>query len=193
MFMPGLGPDALGWNVHLDFAKAVEALGHRFELLTTQAPDNAPGELGVAQVLPVSATWEALGTLTAPLLRTRSIPPAAAALARHLRRAGDSIDVLHVEVAYPHSTAAALAVRASGWKGPLAITPMGEDTLIVEDAHYGFRRYPVPRALVGWALRRAACIRCISPMHEERIAPLAPHARRRVIPLNVSSAVAAAS
>ena len=37
---------------------------------------------------------------------------AAAALARHLRRAGDSIDLLHVEVAYPHSTAAALAVRA---------------------------------------------------------------------------------
>ena len=46
MFMPGLRPDALGLNVHLDFARHVEALGPRFQVLTTEEGpgQNWPGQ-----------------------------------------------------------------------------------------------------------------------------------------------------
>ena len=74
----------------------------------------------------------------APFLRTHRVPPAAAALARYLRAEGSSVDLLHVEVAYPHGTAAALARRMSGWRGPMVLTPMGEDILVREQSSYGF-------------------------------------------------------
>jgi glycosyltransferase involved in cell wall biosynthesis len=114
-------------------------------------------------------------------------------LARHLRIARDDIDLLHVEMAYHFGTAAAIAARVSGWTGPLAITPMGEDTLVLEACHYGFRRYAVPRRLVAWTLRQATGLRCISPLHERYIAMLAPETPRRIIPLNVSQAFVAAA
>lgn len=193
MFMPGLAPNALGWVVHSDFAAAVEARGHPFELLTTPSPGEPPSDDAVARVLPAPERWQRLAPWAAPFLRTRQLLPAWAALARHLQQRGDSIDLLHIEVAYPHGAAAALAVKSSGWKGPLAISPMGEDVLVVDDAAYGFRRYPVPRVLVAWTLRRAACIRSISPMFDRRIAALAPDSRRRIIPLSISTATAALS
>jgi glycosyltransferase involved in cell wall biosynthesis len=86
-----------------------------------------------------------------------------------------------------------LAAAAAKWRGPIAITPMGEDTLMLSACHYGFRRHRLPRWLVDRTLRRAACIRCISPLHERVIASLAPATPRRVIPLNVSSTVVDAS
>ena len=193
MFMPGLAPDSLGWAVHLDFANAVRELGHRFDMLTTTSRPVSTGSANGIRSLPVPPLWKALGKPAAPLLRTRALLPGAGALATHLRRDGGSIDVLHVEVAYPHGAAAALAVRASGWDGPLVVTPMGEDTLVLDSAQYGFRRYPIPRALVSWTLRRAAFIRCISPMLEEHVAALAPDTPRRVVPLNVSGRTSAAA
>ena len=193
MFMPGLAPTALGWGVHVDFARAVEALGHRFEMLTTSSDGAHPRRHTEPHALPLSPLWQALGQAAAPIVRTRGLFPAAAALATHLRRDGGSIDLLHVEMAYPHGAAAAVAVRASGWTGPLVVTPMGEDTLVFDPALYGFRRHPIPRRLVEWTLRRAAYVRCISPLLEERIAAIAPDTPRRVVPLNVSSDVSAAA
>lgn len=193
MFMPDLGPNALGREVHLDFAKAIEELGHHFELLSTGSSDHCSELVGTGKILDVPAGWQRLGRLASPLFRTKSLLPSVAALAKHLKQFGNSIDLLHVEVAYPHGAAAALAAKVADWKGPLVITPMGEDTLVVKDAYYGFRRYPVPRVLVDWTLSRAAGLRCISPMHEEWIAGLAPQVRRRVIPLNISLTVAAAA
>ena len=193
MFMPGLRSDALGLNVHLDFARHVEALGPRFQVLTTEKGSGQRERDGRIRHLDGSFAWESLGALSAPLLRTHRVPPAAAALARYLRAEGSSVDLLHVEVAYPHGTAAALARRMSGWRGPMVLTPMGEDTLVLEQSSYGFRRYPVPRRLIEWTLREAAVIRCISPMLEERLSQLAPRSARRVIPLNISSEAAAAS
>lgn len=64
--------------------------------------------------------------------------------------------------------------------------PMGEDTLVLDEAHYGFRRHLAPRRLVEWTLRQAAFIRCISPMLEHRIAGIVAQTSRRVVPLNVS-------
>ena len=194
MFMPGLLPSSLGWAVHTDFARGVESLGHRFQLLTTGSVQQAGAGTGSpAQVLPMRGASVRLGSLMRPLLRTRSVLPAAAALARYLRTSGRTIDLLHVEVTYPHGAAAALAVRLSGWKGPLIITPMGEDTLVLEESSYGFRRHPVPRALIRWTLTQASIVRCISPMLEQYVAKIVPERPRRVVPLNVSSTVATAA
>ena len=193
MVMPGLRSDALGWNVHLDFARCVEALGPRFQVLTTGLSPRGTDQAGPIRVLDVPRVWEGLASLAAPFLRTRSVLPAAAALARHLRSNGTSVDLLHVEVAYPHGTAVALARVMSGWAGPMVLTPMGEDTLVVEQSSYGFRRHPLPSRLIEWTLGQAALIRCISPMLEHRLAQLAPGSTRRMIPLNVSADAADAS
>ncbi len=247
MFMPSLGPDALGWRVHRDFAEAVERLGHEFRLLTTPAPgpegsngarnregggsksvrngkpegrDRArngegegsksvrsgepggrarvrngggPAAAGTVTVLAENTGSRRWADLARPLLRTRQLLPAAGALTRYLRDHGDEIDLLHLEVAYPHAAAAMLAVSRSGWRGPYAVTPMGEDVLVVADRSYGMRRYFAPAALVRRTLRRAAGLRCISPMFERYIAELSPDNPRRVIALNISAEAAAAA
>ncbi len=185
MFMPGLAPDALGWGVHLDFARAVRALGHEFLMLTT-SPRAGTGSDGVV-ALQSSRVWSWVGHLLAPVVRTRALLSSSAALAGYLRRHGGSVDLLHVEVAYPTGAAVTLAAVAAGWRGPIVITPMGEDTIIVDSARYGFRRHLVPRVLVAWALRRAAAIRSISPLLDTEIAAIAPTARRRIVPLSVST------
>jgi glycosyltransferase involved in cell wall biosynthesis len=232
MFMPSLGPDALGWKVHRDFAEAVEELGHRFLMLTTprtdggqrgrhdvdersergvpRGSDDGDTPVGVAAtggaaanrdrgddngvvVLPVPSSSAVVAELARPFLRTRQLLPAAGALAPWLRQHGDEIDLLHLEVAYPHGTAGMLGARRAGWRGPVALTPMGEDVLVVRDRSYGMRRHTLPAALVRRTLRGAAALRCISPMFERHIAALSPRNPRRVIPLNISAEAAAAA
>lgn len=207
MFMPALGPTALGWKVHQDFAAAIERLGHSFTLLTTPetgastdqiAPqESAAGghvpSKAAATVLAVPPNSRLWGKLGRPVFRTAGLLPSAAALTGYLRSHGDEIDLLHFEVAYPHGAAGALATTRSGWRGPVAVTPMGEDILVVRDRSYGMRRYPVPAWLVNWTLRRATALRCISPLAERQIAKLSPHNPRRVIPLNISDEAAAAA
>ena len=194
MFMPGLGSDAMGRRIYIDLAKSVTALGHGFEILTTGGTERqSDSSAEVLTGLAVPTGWSAASTLAAPFLRTRSVLPAVGALTRHLRRSGTSIELLHVEVAYPHGTSVALARRLSGWHGPIVMTPMGEDTVIVDSASYGFRRYPIARALISWTLGQADLIRCISPMLEQRIAHLAPGRPRCVLPLNVSAEAASAA
>lgn len=187
MFMPGLRGDSLGARVHEDFAAAVRNAGHGFRIVTTTAGASQAHWLRV----PCSRTWRALDSAAAPWTRTTSLLGPAAALASHLRRHGSRIDVLHEEVAYPFGASAFLAIAATGWRGLLAVTPMGEDTLVHEPSAYGFRRHRVPRSLVARTLRDAGAIRCISPMHEQAIAAIAPDVPRRVIPLNVSDSVVA--
>src|SRR5262245_19952873 len=129
MFMPGLGSDALGARVHQDFAAEVNALGHEFRILTTERQSRSAGESSVGDVLATTPMWHRFGYVAAPWLRTRMVLSSSAALSRYLRCNGD-FDVLHVEVAYPFGASAMLGAAASGWRGPIAITPMGEDTLI---------------------------------------------------------------
>jgi glycosyltransferase involved in cell wall biosynthesis len=193
MFMPGLRPGALGASVHEAFASEVNDLGHDFRVLTTGVSIAAAGP-PFAEVLstPSAAAWRRVDAVAAPWLRTRTLLSSAAALARYLRHAND-IDLLHIEVAYPFGAAAMLGAAAAHWPGPIAITPMGEDTLVVEECHYGFRRYRVPRWLIDRLLGAAVCIRSISPLHDRLLAPLAPGTPRRVIPLNVSTAVVEAA
>jgi glycosyltransferase involved in cell wall biosynthesis len=183
MFMPELVPGALGALIYRDLADAIGALGHSFECLGSR------GGSGLAdpwvQPLPLSATWERLGALGAPWFRTRRLLAYAAALAEWLRRERRTLDVLHIEIAYPTGAAAALAVAWSGWRGVLSVSPMGEDVLVVPRASYGFRRYPVPRRLVDWTMRRARVIRAISPLMLELVRREWPRTPSHAVPLNV--------
>ena len=182
MFMPELAPGALGALLYRDLAEAFAGLGHAFACLGSGPPD-APDSW--VRPLPLSPAWERLDALGAPLLRTRRFLAYAAALARWLRREGQAIDVLHIEIAYPTGAAAALAAAWSGFRGALSISPMGEDVLVVPQASYGFRRFPVPRALVGWTMRRARVIRAISPLMLELVRREWPDRPSRAVPLNV--------
>ena len=186
MFMPGLSPHSLGWQVHQDFAQAMRDVGHPFTMLVTPGADGRVAPEDQAQTLPVPSWSAVAGRVAAPLLRATTVMSSVAALANHLRVSGRTIDMLHAEVAYPVAASVALAVRWSGWKGHLAITPTGEDVLVVADAAYGFRRHAAPRRLVDWTLRQATCIRCLSPLLEAHVAPLAEAIPRRVVPLSVS-------
>ncbi len=196
MYMPGLSPGSLGWQVHLDFADAVRSLGHGFEIVTsTQSHtgvrvDDAAGSVRTSAPF---ARWNPVSRWAAPLLRTANLLPWASALARYLALHGKEFDLLHVEVAYPHATAAVLGARWANWKGPIAITPMGEDVLVLRDAHYGFRRHWLPRLLVRGTLRRAQAVRCISGAALRAVRAIAPRARSEVIPLNVTESTAAAA
>ena len=142
MFNPDLMPRSLGWGVYADLAREIEDLGHRFTMLTSGSKSARPDRRREIRALAASPMWQTVGAAAAPFIRTRGLLPAAAGLATYLRGDGRSIDLLHVESAYPHGAAAALAIRASGWLGPLVVTPMGEDTLVLERARYGFRRHP---------------------------------------------------
>lgn len=186
MYMPGLRPGSLGWQVHLDFAAAMRARGASFEMLTNGERDVLAAPTGELRVARPDPRWRWLSPRLAPLTRTRELLGWASALARYLRLVGHEVDLLHVEVAYPHGAAARLGARMAGWRGPIVITPMGEDVLVLPEAHYGFRRHLVPRLLVGEALRGAAALRCISGLALGAIRSVAPHARCEVIPLNVA-------
>ena len=190
MFMPGLGPRSLGWQGHLDFAQAMRDAGHPFAMLVTPGAGGSAAPAEQARTLAVPAWSVVAGRAAAPVLRAPTVIPSVAALANHLRENGREFDLLHAEVAYPVAASVALAVGRSGWKGHLAITPMGEDVMVVAEAGYGFRRYAVSRRLVDWTLRQASCIRCISPLLDAHVAPLAEGIPRRVVAGSVSWATA---
>jgi len=129
--------------------------------------------------------------LGAPFFRTRWLLGAALALARFLRRSGDTIDVLYTLIAYPQATAAALAIAWSRWRGRFVVMPGGEDVMVAEEARFGFRRFPVPRRLVGWTLRRAHGICCQSPAIREIVDGYRPRGILRDVPDNVAASVVA--
>ncbi len=156
MYMPGLSARSLGWPGHSDFAKAMAKSGHPFEIVATDARGDLEWDQGPIR-LAVPQWSRRVGRAATPVLRTMDVIPSAVALAIHLRRHGPSIEMLHAEMAYPVGAAVALAIRWSGWRGHLAVTPMGEDVLTVRDAAYGFRRHLVPRVLIGWTLNQATC------------------------------------
>jgi len=147
---------------HQDLGTALRALGHEFHLLSTAVDPTAEA---VPWKVLAEPPWArgVVAELGAPFLRTRWLLASAVALARYLRAAGKSIDVLHTLIAYPQGTATALAIAWSRWQGRFVVMPAGEDVLVAKEASFGLRRFPVPRRLVGWTLRRAHGVCCISP------------------------------
>jgi glycosyltransferase involved in cell wall biosynthesis len=187
MFQPGVRA-SMGIFGHQDLGSALRALGHEFELWSTAVDPTS--EVVPWKVLPEPPWAHGLvAKLGAPFFRTRWLLAAAIALARHLRLCGSSIDVLYTLVAYPQATTAALAIAWSGWHGRLVVMPAGEDVLVAKEASFGFRRFPVPRHLVGWTLRRAHGICCISPAIREIVNRYRPKGILADVQDNVAAAV----
>jgi len=186
MFMPGLRPDSLGWQVYQDLGDAIRAQGHDFRLLTVGVSKQDPDSSAVQ--LEESRLSLRLGRLSSFAFKTRTLLPAAAALRRYLVQCGDEAEILHVEDAYPNGAAAAMAAVASRWRGHLVIKPMGEDVLVVDRAQYGFRRHALPRALVSWVLRRANAVRCSSALVERVVKSIGVRGETRIIPICVTNA-----
>ncbi len=166
------------------------ARGYDFQLLSTPLP--LPTRPVPWQVL-AGARVDArvVAELGAPFFRTRWLLGAALALARHLRRSGETIDVLYTLIAYPQATAAALAIAWSRWPGRFVVMPGGEDVMVAEEAGFGFRRFPVPRRMVGWTLRRAHGICCQSPAIRAIVREHRPRGVLRDVPDNVAASVVA--
>lgn len=191
MFLPGLKPDSLGWQVYQDLGDAIRSQGHDFRLITIGTLEQHSEEGAV--LLEESALSSKLGRLTSFAFKTRTLLPAAAALRNYLvRRAGEA-EILHVEDAYPNGAAAAMAAITSRWRGNLVIKPMGEDILVVDHARYGFRRYALPRALVSWVLRRADAVRCSSALVERVVTAIGVRGETRIIPICVTNATIGAA
>ena len=191
MFLPRLSKRSLGWQVGNDLARQFRELGHEFELISCagDALQDRPG----STVLSTSRLWEWVDRVLVPLSRCPWLISSAMAFASYLREHGDAHDLLYLEVAYPHASAGALGAALAGWKGPLVIKPAGEDTLVIEDASYGFRRFWLPRVLARWTLRRAAALCVVSPLIEPYLVEQAPAPMRQIIPANVSRGTVAAA
>jgi glycosyltransferase involved in cell wall biosynthesis len=173
---------------HQDLGAALRSLGNEFQLWSTAA--DRTSEVVPWRVLPEPAWARGLvAELGAPFLRTRWLFASAVALARYLRIAGRSIDVLHTLIAYPQATATALAIAWSGWQGRFVVMPAGEDVLVADEASFGFRRFPIPNRLVGWTLRRAHAVCCISPAIREIVTRYRPKGIVVDVTDNVSAAV----
>lgn len=187
MFQPGVRA-SMGIVGHQDLGAALCALGHEFQLLSTAVEPTS--EVVPWKVLPEPPWTRGLvAELGAPFLRTRRLLATAVALARHLRLSGKSIDVLYTLIAYPQATAAALAIAWSGWQGRFVVMPAGEDVLVAKEASFGFRRFPLPRYLVGRTLRQAHGICCISPAIREIVTRYHPKGIVADVQDNVAAAV----
>ena len=187
IFQPALHA-SMGIASHEDLVAALRRLGHEVQLVSTSSA--SPADPLPCRVLP-EPRWTSglVAEIGAPFFRTRWLVGAAAALTRYLRRSGGEIDVIYTLIAYPQATAAALAIAWSGWRGRLVVMPGGEDLNVAEEAGFGFRRFPVPRHMVGWTLRRADGICCQSPSLRAIAESYRPKGILRDFPDNVADAV----
>ncbi len=190
MYMPGLRPGSMSWSIYQDFATAVRAQGPELTLLTDVPDGSPPAAYEGTHYLSTSRSARWLDSLAAPLTRCRSLLSTSQALGSYLRQRRD-LDLFYCEIAYPLGTAMNLARRRTNWNGATVVCPMGEDILVVEDAAYGFGRYPLPRRARDWTLRSAAAIRCISPMVCDRVEAFGK--KCAVVPLNVASSTVVAA
>ncbi|MDQ2999407.1 MAG: glycosyltransferase family 4 protein [Chloroflexota bacterium] len=153
------GASAISTRPHIELLAAWRAMGAQVSVLTLASGDDRPGtELveGVpVQRLPVDG--RTLDHLLKPLGQTlfhyryflTLLPRYALAIKQHRP------DLLHVEAAYPHGVAAALAAP----NVPLALTLQGADVMNEPAYDYGYGRYPSVRRMLRWAFGRAALVR----------------------------------
>lgn len=80
-------------------------------------------------------------------------------LARH-----PDVDVIHADAVYPMAAIAALA--AMGHRAAIVPSIQGGD--LIDYPGYGYGRFRLTRQLIHWTFRRAAIVRCISPVMAER-------------------------
>jgi glycosyltransferase involved in cell wall biosynthesis len=179
-FIGSYSPDLMGNAGHEQAILALRERGHDVEVLTQI---NEPGVARYTRVtysrVPVyrinlaarSGPLAGLARKAAGrLLRYEHTLTLLSAYRRHLR--GRRYDLAHVEGAYPFGFVAALASGSM----PYLANVQGADVIDLPENDYGYRRYPLPRAAVALALRRAALVRVNSPfmvgyLEAEKLAP----------------------
>ena len=191
IFMPGMNPRSLVWELYQDLCEAIRRQGVEVKFLTRPV---ALGGFESEQIVVLRSSrwqrWAGRAAARALQLRNSYLLPSAVALAKHLRRHGEAIDVLHVENVFPDGAAAAMAATVARWNGPILVKPMGEDVLVVVDAEYGFRRFAIPRMLVEWVLRTAAGVRCTSPLIQDVVNEIGTPGLVQLIPVHSSARTA---
>jgi glycosyltransferase involved in cell wall biosynthesis len=181
------GASAISTRPHIELVAAWRAMGADVTVLTLAGGDDPPGTALVegvpVQRLPVD------GRLLDQLLKPVGehafhyryfltlLPRYAFALRRHRP------DVLHVEAAYPHGVAAALAAP----RARLALTLQGADVMGETAYDYGYGRFANVRRMLRWVFGRAALVRGDS----EQIRDLAVRlgcdpAKATAIPYNIT-------
>jgi glycosyltransferase involved in cell wall biosynthesis len=153
------GANAISTRPHIELLAAWRAMGADVSVLTLAGGDDRPGAELVEDVpvqrLPVDG--RTLDRLLKPLGQTlfhyryflTLLPRYALAIKQHRP------DLLHIEAAYPHGVAAALAAPGV----PLALTLQGADVMNEPAYDYGYGRYAGVRRMLRWAFGRAALVR----------------------------------
>lgn len=166
-FIGSYSPDLMGNVGHEQAILALKARGHEVEVLTQINEPGVPkySRIVHAGVPTYRVNLTASGGTVAGLVRHAAghflkyehTFTLVAALRRHLRR--HHYDLLHVEGVYPFGAVAALGAGGT----PYIANVQGADVIELPENDYGYRRFPLPRAAVSLALRRAALVRVNSP------------------------------
>lgn len=166
-FIGSYGPDLMGNVGHEQAILALKARGHEVDVLTQINEPGVPRHsrtvysgVSTHRVNLAGAGGRMAGLVrrgAGHFLKYEHTFTLLAALRRHLKR--HTYDLLHVEGAYPFGAVAAIAAG----KTPYIANVQGADVIELPENDYGYRRFPLPRAAVGLALRRAALVRVNSP------------------------------
>lgn len=167
-FIGSYGPDVMGNASHAETIVALRERGHSVDVLTQITEPGAPRYSRVIfDGVPVyrvnlAAQGGRLDGLTrkiaARFLRYDYSATLLSAYRKHLLR--HTYDLIHVEGAYPYGFISALG---SG-KTPYMANVQGADVIDLPDYDYGYRRYPLPRLAVKYALQKASLVRVISSL-----------------------------
>ncbi len=165
--------DLMGNVHHEEVIQALRAAGLDVAVLTLIAERAAPAlarttihDVPVWQINALAGRGPAAALarrLSGRLFHYEHFLPLVAALRRFYR--AHAYDLVHAEAAYPFGAAAWLALRGRGGatRPPLVVNIQGADVIAIPAQDYGFRRWALPRLLVGRTLAHAAVVRSISP------------------------------
>jgi glycosyltransferase involved in cell wall biosynthesis len=184
-FIGSYSPDLMGNVGHEQAILALKARGHEVEVLTQINEPGVPkySRIVYSGVPTYRVNLAASGGTVAGLVRRAAghflkyehTFTLAAALRRHLRR--HHYDLLHVEGVYPFGAVAALGAGRT----PYIANVQGADVIALPENDYGYRRFPLPRAAVSLALRRAELVRVNSPFMIEYLLGEGLAERERIV------------
>jgi glycosyltransferase involved in cell wall biosynthesis len=167
-FIGSYGPDVMGNASHEETIVALMSRGHHVAVLTQVTEPGKPRYSRIIhEGVPIyrvnlahkSGFMGALSRRAADrLLRYEYMGTLLNAYRRHLRH--HKYDLVHVEGVYPYGFVSALGSGAT----PFMATVQGADVIDLPDYDYGYRRDPLPRLAVKFALDKAALVRVISSL-----------------------------
>ena len=166
-FIGSYSPELMGNVGHEQVILALRSRGHEVEVLT-QINEPGVARYSLVHYAGVPVYRVNLAAVSSPLagltrkaagrfLRYEHALTLLSAYRRHLGLR--SYDLVHVEGAYPFGFVAAVG----GGRTPFMANVQGADVIDLPENDYGYRRFSIPRAAVGLALRRAALVRVNSP------------------------------